>query len=181
MKLNRLETHDRYQHFIKDQSVNIFLGAEECLKKNPLSLAIQEKCPYVYLFAHPRTADDGVTKRMLWQPRISKPSPQTNSYLFRAISNTDTLEIVWLIPPAEMWPQYAKKNVTESSLVCWSIDQYKSNRAQLALPHGDDLSEESAKMIMRKIIQEHIETLRQANAVVSSTALELPEIHSSDP
>src|SRR6185436_5338043 len=121
MKLNRLETHDRLQHFVKDQSQNIFLGAEQCLKDNPLSLAIQEKSPYVYLFAHPRTADDGVTKVMYWDPRLSIPEAQTNSYLFRAISKTDTIEVIWLIPPREMWPQYDMGKVTESNEVAWSI------------------------------------------------------------
>ena len=76
MKINRLETHDRLQHFVKDQSINIFQGADECLKKNTLSLALQEKSSYVYLFAHPRTADDGVTKIMYWQPRLTKPEAQ---------------------------------------------------------------------------------------------------------
>src|SRR5579863_4273753 len=99
MKINRLETHDRYQHFIKDQSETIFQGAEKCLKENPLSIAIQEKSPYIYIWAHPRTAEDGVNKRMLWQPRLSIPEPQTNSYLFRATSKTDLIEVVWILPP----------------------------------------------------------------------------------
>src|SRR5882672_2443569 len=115
MKINRLETHDRLMHFKKDQEANIFQGAEDCLKKNPLSLAIQDKSPYVYIFAHPRTADDGVNKRMLWDPRLSIPEPQTNSYLFRAISKTDIIEVIWMLPPVETWPQYKKGNITESN------------------------------------------------------------------
>src|SRR5215470_6737494 len=88
MKLNRLETHDRLQHFVQDQSKNIWQGADDCMKRNPLSLALQDRSPYIYIFAHPRTADDGVTKRMLWQPRLTKPQAQSNSYLFRAKSNS---------------------------------------------------------------------------------------------
>ena len=105
MKVNVLEAHDRLKHLIKDQSANIFQGAEDCLKKNPLSLAIQEKSPYLYIFAHPRTADDGVNKRLFWQPRLSIPESQSNSYLFRAISHTDLIEVVWMIPPKELWGQ----------------------------------------------------------------------------
>ena len=108
LKINRLETHDRYQHFMQDQSEGLAQGAEACLKTHPIAIAIQQRSPYVYLFAHPRTADDGVTKRMLWQPRISRPSPQTNSYLFRAQSNTDLIEICWLLPPREMWKEFEK-------------------------------------------------------------------------
>ncbi len=152
MKLNRLETHDRYKHFINDQWEMVSKGAEQCLKENPDSLAIQQKCPYVYLFAHPRTADDGVTKRLLWQPRISRPKPQTNSYCFRAQSNTDLIEVCWLLPPNEMWDQYEEGMVAESNLVAWSIEQYRNNRDKLERPHPDDLPEERAKQIFREIL-----------------------------
>ena len=76
MKINRLEAHDRLLHFKNDQNSTIQQGAEDCLKKNPLSLALQDHSPYIYIFAHPRTADDGVNKRLLWQPRLTKPKAQ---------------------------------------------------------------------------------------------------------
>jgi hypothetical protein len=151
MKLNRLETHDRLKHFIKDQEQNIFEGAEECLKRNSDSLAIQEKSPYVYIYAHARTADDGVNKRMLWQARLSVPKAQTNSYLFRALSHSDIIEVVWLIPPRELWPQYDIGKVTESNEVAWSIDQFKNNRQELEKPHPDDMPETRAFEILKSI------------------------------
>lgn len=157
MKLNRLETHDRLLHLIKDQSLNIAQGADDCLKKNPLSLAIQERSPYVYLFAHPRTADDGITKRMVWQPRLTRPLAQTNSYLFRAQSKSDILEICWLIPPMEMWLQYKRGNVTEHDLVIWSIHQFKFNKKMLESPLQDDLSEIRCKHIYMQIAREQDE------------------------
>jgi|GEM_PF-495232 hypothetical protein len=165
MKIHRLETHDRLQHFVKDQSQNIFLGAEECLKQNPDSLAIQEKSPYVYIFAHPRTADDGVNKRMLWQPRLSIPKAQTNSYLFRAISNSDMVEVVWLIPPREMWPQYEKGKVTESNEVAWSIHQFKHNREELEKPHPDDMSEQKAFEILKSVLREGSQKKKKVEAI----------------
>lgn len=153
MKVNILEAHDRLLHFKKDQEANIFQGAEDCLKKNEDSLFYQDRSPYVYIFAHPRTADDGVTKRMLWQPRLEKPQAQTNSYLFRAQSHSDIIEVVWLIPPREMWPQYAKGKVTENPDVLWSIDQFINNRIGLEKPDAEDLPEEKAKQILRELIQ----------------------------
>ncbi len=162
MKLNRLETHDRLQHFVKDQSLNIFQGAEDCLKKNPDSLAIQEKSPYIYIFAHPRTADDGVTKRMLWQPRLSIPKAQTNSYLFRALSHSDLIQIVWMIPPREMWSQYDKGLVTENNEVAWSINHFQHNRKLLEKPHPDDMLEEKGRLILKSIIDEKLQDLRNA-------------------
>lgn len=149
MKIDRLETHDRLLHFKKEQEVNIFQGADDCLKKNPLSLALQEKSPYIYIFAHPRTSDDGLKKRMLWQPRLTKPLPQTNSYLFRAQSKTDILEICWLLPPRELWEQYKKGQVTEHPDIIWSINQFINNRDDLGKPFQDDLSDEKVKEIYR--------------------------------
>lgn len=152
MKINRLETHDRLEHFKKDQSINIFQGAEDCLKKNKLSIALQDRSPYIYIFAHPRTADDGVTKVMYWQPRLTKPEAQTNSYLFRAASKTDILEVCWLLPPIEMWPQYQKGNVTEHDMVFWSINQYKENKKRLEMEEPDDISQERGCEIYKQVM-----------------------------
>ena len=151
MKLNILETHDRLLHFKQDQAQNIFQGAEDCLKRNSLSLALQERSPYVYIFAHPRTHDDGVTKVMYWQPRLTKPEAQTNSYLFRAISHSDIMQICWLIPPTELWPQYEKGKVTQHETVIWSIDQFRTNKKNLEQKDPEDLSEERIKNIYQHI------------------------------
>lgn len=151
MKIDRLETHDRLLYFKKEQEVNIFQGADDCLKKNSLSLTLQDKSPYIYIFAHPRTSDDGLKKRMLWQPRLTKPFPQSNSFLFRALSKTDNLEICWLLPPRELWDQYKAGNITEHPIVLWSINQYLCNRDELAKPFDGDLSDEKVKEIYRMI------------------------------
>lgn len=159
MKVNILDAHDRLKHLIEDQSAVIAQGASDCLLRNPLSLALQEKSPYIYIFAHPRTDDDGVTKRLIWQPRLGIPQPQTNSYLYRAISKTDLLEVCWQIPPREMWKQYEKGKVTESNWTAWSIHQFQFNRELLERPHPDDLPEETCKKILAQVIQEHREML----------------------
>jgi hypothetical protein len=151
MKLNRLETHDRLEHFKKDQGVNIFKGAEDCLKRNKDAISMQEYFPYIYIFAHPRTADDGVTKRMLWQPRLSKPKAQDNSYLFRSISGTDIVEVIWMIPPREMWPQYEKGKMFESEDVMVSIKNFVNNKEDLEKPHDEDWSEEKINKKLHEI------------------------------
>lgn len=175
MKLNRLEAHDRLLHLHQDQALNIAQGAEDCLKRNTLSLALQQHSPYIYLFAHPRTADDGVNKRMIWQPRLTKPNPQTNSYLFRAISNTDKMEICWLLPPKEMWPQYKKGNVTENELVIWSIAQFQFNRDEMAKPYEEDMTDEQSKNIYMTIAREMDEEKR-----IKKIYPEYPKQHSSE-
>ncbi len=170
MKLNVHDAHDRYKYLIKDQWESISKGADECLLRNPLSLAIQDKSPYVYIFAHPRKTDDGRNERLLWQPRLSIPNPETNSYLFRAISKTDILQIVWVIPKREMWDQYQKGNVTESETVSWSINQFINNRIGLAKPHPDDMPEEKARLIMKSIVDDHWQEIkRKKNVGVTQT------------
>jgi len=153
MKVNILEAHDRLLHFKKDQEVNIFNGAEDCMKRNQDSLFYQDRSPYIYIFAHPRTADDGVTKRLLWQPRLEKPKAETNSYLFRAKSHTDIIETIWIIPPVEFWGQYKEGNVVEHEIVNWCIDQYLHNRKNLEFKDPEDLPEERCKQILRELIE----------------------------
>jgi len=152
MKLNVLDAHDRLLEIKKKESITISQGAEDCLKKNPLSLALQEKSPYIYMFAHPRTEPDGNGKRMFWQPRLTKPKAQTNSYLFRAISKSDSIEICWLLPSEDTWGQNKKGNVAENELVEWSINMYKYKKKELEEPHPDDLPEARMKTIYHEVV-----------------------------
>jgi len=153
MKIDRLDAHDRLLHFKKDQEVNIYQGAEDCLKKNEDALFYQSRSSYIYIFAHPRTADDGVTKRLLWQPRLLKPEAQSNSYLFRAISFSDILEVCWIIPPKELWGQYVKSHLCEHEIASWSIDQLIHNKRGLEAASPDDMSEERAKELLLELIE----------------------------
>lgn len=173
MKINRLETHDRLIHLKKDQSNSIQQGCDDCLKKNPLSLAYQARSPYIYIYAHARTSEDGVTKRMLWQPRLSKPKAELNSYLFRAQSNTDVMEICWILPDETVVDQFKEGNVVEDELIQWSITMFKTNREALEKPFPDDLSEERATQIIREVINEHQQDLRMKKMYVKPTTSEL--------
>lgn len=179
MKINPLDAHDRLLHFKKEQSVNLFDGVNECLTQNPDCVAMQDHFPYVYIFMHPRTLamDERVgifqmeqqkalmearipayktfadvpTHVALWQPRLMKPKAQTNSYLFRVISKTDLAEIVWLLPPREMWEQYELGKVTESKDVVTSIMNFLHAREILESPHPEDWSEERIKRKLEEI------------------------------
>lgn len=152
MKVNVLDAHDRLL-FLREKESNILAqGCEDCLKKNELSLALQERSSYIYLFAHPRTMENGNGKVMYWQPRLLKPSAQTNSYLFRALSHQDTIEICWMIPDRNTWGQNKRKMVAENDTVEWSIKQYLENRKELEANHRDDMSEDRAKSIYQEVI-----------------------------
>jgi len=175
MKLNRLETHDRLLHLHKDQALNISKGAEDCLKRNALSVGLQQYSPYIYLFAHPRTADDGINKKMYWQPRLTKPKAQTNSYLFRALSKEDNIEMCWMIPPREQWPQYQKGNITEHELVLWSIFNFEHHRKEMEKPFDDDLSDEQCRNIYMKVAAE-MDQNKLMNAIYDKPKQDFSEV-----
>jgi hypothetical protein len=143
MKIDKNDAHDRLEHLLEDQS-----------ETNPHTISILSRMPYVYIFAFAKTADNGVDKRLLWQPRILKPEAQSNSMLFRAKKNSDIIEICWNIPQKELWEQYRKGNLVQNETVCWSIHQYLNNRKQLEAPHPEDLPEERLKAIYDDIIME---------------------------
>src|SRR5271167_229156 len=98
MKINRLETHDRFQHFTSKE-FDIGVCIQNLINQRPFGEHA------FYIFAHPRTDDDGVTKHMIFQPRLTRPVPQTNSMCFKAYPGTDLAKIIWIIPPRETWEQ----------------------------------------------------------------------------
>jgi len=123
-KIDKLETHDRFQHFTK-QSFSIAECCQNLIDKRPFGTHA------FYIFAHARTDDDGSTKRLIWQPRLTKPRAQSNSMLFKAYPGTDNIKVIWMIPAEELWGQYDKGKMLQSKLVYESIEAYKYNRAQL--------------------------------------------------
>lgn len=144
MKIDRLETHDRYEEFTK-KDFDITECCLDLIRQRPFG-----DHPF-YIFAHARTDDDGVTKRLIWQPRLTKPRAQVNSMLFKAKPGTEDVEIFWIIPAPEMWEQYEKGKVTESETIMWSIHQFKTNKAALEKKEDDDLSDKEIDAIYREI------------------------------
>lgn len=143
-KLNRLETHDRFE-FLKEQKFDISECCQDLIKQRPFG-----DHPF-YIFAHTRTDDDGVTKRLIWQPRLTKPKAQTNSMLFKAYPGTDLIKIIWMVPARELWEQFKKGLMTENKTVCDSINSFQNNRKKLEEPEPDDLSDEQIKKIYEEI------------------------------
>lgn len=144
MKINRLDAHDRMQYF-SNQNFDIGTCCQDLINQRPFG-----DHPF-YIFAHARTEDDGINKRLIWQPRLTKPQAQTNSMLFKAYPGTDNIKVIWIIPAPEMWGQYKKGNVTESQIVSESIEAYKTNRKELEASEPDDLPESKIKAIYAEI------------------------------
>jgi len=140
MKINILDAHDRYEHFTK-QSFNIGECCQDLINQKPFG-----DYPF-YIFAHTRTDDDGVTKRLIWQPRLTKPLAQTNSMLFKAYPGTDIIKVIWMIPAREMWDQFKKGNMTQNKTVVDSIYDFQYNRGFIEKREDDDLDDKTIDKI----------------------------------
>jgi hypothetical protein len=141
MKVNVLDAHDRYLHFTK-QSFSIAECCQDLIDKRPFG-----NRPF-YIFAHARTEDNepGV-KRLIWQPRLTKPKAQTNSMLFKAFPGTDTIRVIWMIPDRCMWPQFTKGLVCANQVISQSIHDFQFKRNELEQREEDDLSDEEIDRI----------------------------------
>jgi len=171
MKINILDAHDRLQE-LKKQSDYISEGCQNCIKNRPEEFGNHS----FYIFAHKREIgqderiniftqdlqesitnrfyirkyrrlDQIPTHRMIWAPRLTKPSAQTNSMLFKAYPPSDKIKVIWIIPSRETWEQYLKDKLTEHKIACESIQDFQNNRSKLEMPEEDDLSDSSADAI----------------------------------
>lgn len=140
MKIDILDAHERLKHFTK-QSFDIGECCQDLINQRPFG-----ENPF-YIFAHARTDDDGFTKRLIWQPRLTKPKSQTNSMLFKAYPGTDLVKVIWMIPSRELWAQFEKDKLTENKTVCESIYNFENHREKLDAPESDDLSESEVNAI----------------------------------
>lgn len=137
MKINPLDAHDRYEYLTK-QSFDIAECCQDLINQRPFG-----KHPF-YIFAHTRTEEDGATKRLIWQPRLTKPKAQTNSMLFKAYPGTDLIKVIWMIPARELWGQYSKGKMTQNKTVSESIYDFQFNRNKLEEKEADDMTDEQA-------------------------------------
>lgn len=144
MKINPLDAHDRYTHFTK-QSFDIAECCQDLINQRPFG-----NHPF-YIFAHARTEDDGSTKRLIWQPRLTKPQAQTNSMLFKAYPGTDLIKVIWMIPARELWGQYRKGLMTENKTVSESIHDFQFNKNKLEEREEDDMTDEQVDAVYKEL------------------------------
>lgn len=145
MKVNILDAHDRYKHFTK-QEFSIGDCCQELINSRPFG-----DHPF-YIFAHPRTEErEPGVRRLIWQPRLTKPKPQTNSLLFKGYPGTDNVKVIWIIPAREMWDEYQFGKLAACKIVAESIHDFQYDRAKLEKSEEDDLSDEAINAIYREI------------------------------
>lgn len=145
ISVDRLETHDRLLQFQK-QGEDISSMCANVIAQRPFGDHA------FYIFAHARTSDDGYTKILIWQPRLTKPKSQTNSMLFKVHPLVpEQVKVIWMIPERSMWSQFKRGLVTESSVVEQSIHAFENDRANLDAPESDDLTDSQIDAIYKQI------------------------------
>lgn len=97
------------------------------------------------------TLADVPEKRLIWQPRLTKPKASSNSMLFKGYPGSDNIRIIWIIPARELWEQFMKDKLTENETICLSIDLYINHRERLEAKEDDDFSDEKIDAIYREI------------------------------
>lgn len=176
MIINPLDAHDRLKHF-NTQSVDISQCCQDIINQRPFGSHA------FYIYAHKRaielderismfnqdltatltdlshkqrwkTLDEVPSGRLIWQPRLTRPIPQTNSMLFKAYPGTDEIKVMWIIPPRELWSQYDKGLVTENKVVKDSINDFQFNRSKLETPEDDDLTDAQAAAVYQELQRE---------------------------
>lgn len=146
LKLKRSDIHDRFNHFTK-QNFDIGECCQDLINKRPFG-----EQPF-YIFVHARTDDDGVTKRLIWQPRLTKPKAQTNSMLFKVYPGSDIIKVIWMIPMRELWDQYVKGLITENKTIYDYIQDFLFNRESLEAKEPDDLRDDQIDQIYKNLSQ----------------------------
>lgn len=144
IKINPLDAHDRYKHFTK-QEFSISECCQNLIDQRPFGNY------HFYIWAHARTDENINIKRLIWQPRLTRPKPQTNSMLFKAYPGTDSIKIIWIIPAREMWPEYEKGKITQNEIVYNSIQDFQHNRSVLEANEPDDFSDEKINEIYKEL------------------------------
>ncbi|HAM53736.1 MAG TPA: hypothetical protein DCP92_24720 [Nitrospiraceae bacterium] len=163
MKITRIDAHDRFEHFTK-QNFDISACCQDLIDKRPFG-----DIPF-YIFAHARTIgmdekiklyaqrkfkslEEVPEKTIIWQPRLTKPEAQENSMLFKAYPGKDTVKVIWMLPDRRLWDSYAKGKMTENKTISDSIYDFQNNKQKLEAKEEDDLCDEKIKKIYKEIMQ----------------------------
>ncbi len=167
MKIDRFETHDRLIEF-SNQKDYISQGCQDCIKNRPSEFLDH---PF-YIFAHCRTHDNGYSKRLIWEPRLTKPKAQTNSMLFKVYPPGDEVKIIWMIPNREQWDSYETNLMLSSNITANSIREFRSpeKRKLMEQKENDDLSDHEINWIYSEISKN-----AKAKQVSSGASLTLME------
>jgi len=154
MKLDVKDAHDRFKYFT-NKNFSISECCQDLINQRPFGEHA------FYIFAHSRTDEDGITKRLIWQPRLTKPKAQTNSMLFKAYPGKENIKIIWMIPARELWGQYKFGLITENKTISDSIYDFEYNREKLEKKEPDDLDDKTIDAIYKQLRYDALQSKEQ--------------------
>ncbi len=184
MKINKLDAHDRFKH-LKAQDIDSGQCCQDMINQRPFgshsfyifcvvkTLGLDEKWK-LWISGNYLRWEDIPEKRVIWQPRLTKPACVPNTMLFKVTPGTDIIKEIWVIPIPELWKQYGKGNLIEDESISGYIYDYEHNRAALERREDDDLSEEQIKVIYRDILITNQNKKSRQETSVSSLKLIYP-------
>jgi hypothetical protein len=161
MKINKLDAHDRYQHFTK-QSFDIAECCQDLINQRPFfehpfyifahtrTLGLDEKLK-LYSSGQYKTLEEVPEKSLIWQPRLTKPLAQSNSMLFKAYPGSDIIKVIWMLPAPELWGQYGKGLLTENKTVSESISLFRNDKKKLEEKEDDDMTDLQIDAIYKEL------------------------------
>jgi len=125
--------------FVKEQSEK---GYVDCLQD------IIGKAPFgnrhFYIFSFMKRVDDtqGI-KRMIHQPRLTKPEPVPGSTLIRVHPrNPEEAKIMWTLPNEEAFGLYKQGKIFGNEFVHECVQRYLKNPMEMCRPEPGDMLEE---------------------------------------
>lgn len=149
--IKKSDVHERYNNLKQTYASSIEQMVQKIVSEEPFGKQA------FYIFAHRRTNVTEGKQRLIWQPRLLKPSAQDNSMLFRVNPREpDNVEVIWIIPDESHWNNYSQKGkkalvgTIDNPLISDSIHDFKHNRKKLEAPHPDDPSGERAAAIYKE-------------------------------
>lgn len=145
MNVNRFDAHDRLKHVTR-QDFSIGECCQDIINKRPFG-----NNPY-YIWAHSRQDDNPGVRRIIWQPRLTRPNASSNSMLFRVQPPSESIEIIWIIPDSSLWDNFAPGKLSHNELINGFIQQYRRDKKYLEEPHKDDLTDARAHQVYQDLI-----------------------------
>jgi hypothetical protein len=87
--------------------------------------------------------------RIVWVPKIIKPVPTSNSYLFLCRKNSDVHQIIWILPRKALWEQYKPGMVAFNDNIYISIMNYTHRYKEMCQPDPNGPTEKDKEKFFR--------------------------------
>jgi len=149
MKLNRLETHDRFEWFKNNQ-----FDLQKCIDFFSNERPFGDHCFYLFIInKHSLGEDEKISliingqyspdncpdALMILHARLGKPLPSPNTNLIKIYPGKEYSKRIWSLPEREYWDQYVHGKMCEDSFILQSIISYQSNPELMAELEDDDV------------------------------------------